>query len=101
MRTEYVTSSVKSVASGVLLQFTIESIRYEQDITLAVDHIAGSIDWRIVRQLLIQKGFNTEMATHLSVTFERHAYIRDNTACAENRHPFAKFIGQNNIRRRK
>jgi hypothetical protein len=101
MRTEYVTSNVKSVPSGVLLQFTIEGIRYEQDITLAVDHVGGSIDWRVVTQLLIQKGFNTVMATNLSVTFERQADIRESTACAEYRHPFAKFIGQNNIRRRK
>lgn len=101
MRTEYVTSNVKSVPSGVLLQFTIEGIRYEQDITLAVDRVGGSIDWRVVTQLLIQKGFNTVMATNLSVTFERQADIRESTAQLEYHHPFAKFIGQNNIRRRK
>lgn len=101
MRTEYVTSNVKSVPSGVLLQFTIEGIRYEQDITLAVDHVGGSIDWRVVTQLLIQKGFNTVMATNLSVTFERHADLREHAVREEPMHPFAMFIGRNNIRRRK
>lgn len=101
MRTEYITSNVKPVDTGILLQFTIEGIRHEIDITLAVDCIGGSIDWHVVRQLLIHKGFNTEMATHLSVTIERHADIRENTAREEPMHPFAKFIGRNNIRRRK
>ena len=101
MCTEHITSNVKPTASGVMLQFTVEGVRYEQDITLAVDHIGGIIDWRVVKQLLIHKGFNTEMATHLSVTFERHEDVREHTAREEPMHPFAKFIGQENRQRRK
>lgn len=100
MQTENITSRIKSEPSGVSLKFTIGECHYEMDITLAVDQRRGVIDWLIVRNLLIQKGFNPEMATRLMVSFERHQDIRDNTAMKEYHHPFAKFLGNTTPNRR-
>jgi len=94
MHTEHIVSNVKQCKCGVLLEFTIEGNPHQLDIDSAVNHRDGNIDWRIIRQLLIAAGFNTEMASHISVVIERQQDIRDSTAKAEYYHPFAKFIGE-------
>lgn len=100
MYIENTASRIESKPSGVNLKFTIGECHYEMDITLAVDQCRGDIDWQIVRNLLIQKGFNPEMAARLMVSFERHQDFRDNAAKAEYYHPFAKFIGERRRRAR-